>query len=374
ADEGFILSLGEVEVYGPLDCPAEGDTTCEGLTVEGPLENAYGTWTITAEGNDGSSDLVLYTFRAESDLGDSFVVGPQLSNVASLNLRVGTWTITVESDDDPICEDVSEGAVCSEVVEVIDPVCVNEGICNLALRGVARQSSTGFNGEANRAIDGDTNGNYGSNTITHTADGDPAPWWELDLRATVEIDTIVLWNRTDCCSQRLSNFRVTLLDAAREEVYSDEFFTDGVSFPDTTLEGFEIFIGGELARYVRIDHLGDISGAGLYVSLAEVQVFGEGTVDPPGPTFVRGDADASGGLNLTDGIFVLNYLFQGNVSPACLDALDSDDSGGLNLTDGIYVLQFLFSTGSPPPAPYPDCGEDSTEDTIECETSHPECA
>jgi hypothetical protein len=39
------------------------------------------------------------------------------------------------------------------------------------------------------------------------------PWWELDLKATQEINRIIVWNRTDSGLQkRLNNFRVLILD------------------------------------------------------------------------------------------------------------------------------------------------------------------
>ena len=88
----------------------------------------------------------------------------------------------------------------------------------------------------------------------------------------------------------------------------------------------------------------------------------------PGPVFKRGDADGQGALNLTDGIFILNFLFLGVSEPSCLDAADTDDSGTLNISDGIAVFNFLFSTGPEPPAPGPTvCGPDpTTEDDLEC--------
>lgn len=372
ADEADVLSLGEVEVYGPLDCPAEGDTTCNGLAVDGPPDNGYGSYTFTADGADASNDVVLYTFRAESEFGDVITAGPQPSNIASMYLSIGSWTVTVEVDDDGLCTDASPNASCTTMIDVIDPVCENEGMCNVALGGVASQSSTGYGGDASRAIDGNTDGNYGAGSISHTNDGDPAPWWEVDLRKSYELESIVLWNRVDCCSARLANFRVSLLDENREEIYSDEFFTDGINFPDTSFEGFEIFLDGEVARYVRIELLGDLFGAGLYLSLAEVQVFGD-EIGGPTIAFVRGDADASGTINITDGVFILNFLFQGGGDPPCKDAADVDDTGGINITDGVYVLNFLFQGGGDPPAPWPTCGDDPTEDNVTCDTSHAAC-
>jgi len=85
----------------------------------------------------------------------------------------------------------------------------------------------------------------------------------------------------------------------------------------------------------------------------------------PGPRFRRGDSNASGGLNITDGVFVLNYLFLGGQEPLCLDAADSDDNGNLNISDGVRILNFLFLGGAAPPAPgAQSCGEDPVEDEL----------
>ncbi|HLU47923.1 MAG TPA: PKD domain-containing protein, partial [Planctomycetota bacterium] len=93
---------------------------------------------------------------------------------------------------------------------------------------------------------------------------------------------------------------------------------------------------------------------------------------PSGTRFVRGDSDSNGDINLTDGIYVLSYLFSGGATPTCLEAADADGNSSINLTDGIYILQFLFSGGTEPPAPYPDCGPPSSG--VGCETPPPGCA
>jgi PKD repeat protein len=67
--------------------------------------------------------------------------------------------------------------------------------------------------------------------------------------------------------------------------------------------------------------------------------------------FRRGDADGNGMLELTDGVFVLNFLFLGGPAPTCLEAADADDNGDLELTDGVYDLNYLFLGGPEPRAP-----------------------
>jgi hypothetical protein len=74
---------------------------------------------------------------------------------------------------------------------------------------------------------------------------------------------------------------------------------------------------------------------------------------PPcaGSRFRRGDANSDGGLNITDGIYVLNFLFLGGPSPSCMEAANANDDATLNITDGIYILNYLFLGGTAPPAP-----------------------
>lgn len=86
--------------------------------------------------------------------------------------------------------------------------------------------------------------------------------------------------------------------------------------------------------------------------------------------FYRGDADLNGDVDLSDAIYILNFLFLGGAAPGCEDGADASDDGDLGLTDAIYILNFLFLGGSelPPPSPFNTCpGPDPTEDGLGCE-------
>ena len=83
---------------------------------------------------------------------------------------------------------------------------------------------------------------------------------------------------------------------------------------------------------------------------------------PATATFRRSDADDNGNIALTDGIFILQFLFAGGTQPSCLETADVNDDGEIGLTDGVVVLQFLFTGGAPPAAPGPtDCGADPAD-------------
>lgn len=84
--------------------------------------------------------------------------------------------------------------------------------------------------------------------------------------------------------------------------------------------------------------------------------------------FLRGDCSADNAVNVGDVIQVLGVLFEGG-SMACRDACDANDSGGIDLSDGIFLLDHLFSGGSSPAEPFTNgCGEDPTDDDLDCES------
>lgn len=94
------------------------------------------------------------------------------------------------------------------------------GSRNVAKGAKATQSTTTHGGEAARAVDGRTDGNYDSGTQTHSAEDSDKPWWEVDLGGDTSIDAVTVWNRTDSnLGQRLNGFTLTVLDRDRREIF-----------------------------------------------------------------------------------------------------------------------------------------------------------
>ncbi len=99
--------------------------------------------------------------------------------------------------------------------------------------------------------------------------------------------------------------------------------------------------------------------------------------DPPSPSFengttrtfgfIRGDADNSGVVDISDSIYILSYLFIGDLTLVCEDAADTDDLGEVDITDPIFLLMAQFLGSRTIPAPGFECGVDLTEDDLECE-------
>jgi hypothetical protein len=145
---------------------------------------------------------------------------------------------------------------------------------SIAVGKPATQSSTAWGGVAERAVDGDTNGSWSGGSVTHTAeDGSPEPWWQVDLGETVDIDEIAIWNRTDCCGSRLSDYYVLVADEPFEsEVLAETLEQPGVTaFFEASTAGTPTTIqaSGLAGRFIRVQLTGTAP-----LSLAEVEIFG----------------------------------------------------------------------------------------------------
>jgi hypothetical protein len=84
--------------------------------------------------------------------------------------------------------------------------------------------------------------------------------------------------------------------------------------------------------------------------------------------FRRGDANADGLTDISDGVAILNYLFLGVKKVPCEQAGDTNDDGTLDISDGVYVLSFLFLGGKPIAPPVGTCGVDPTMHGLPCDS------
>lgn len=86
-----------------------------------------------------------------------------------------------------------------------------------------------------------------------------------------------------------------------------------------------------------------------------------------GQVFIRGDANQSGVVDISDAVSILSSLFLTTDRLLCVAAADSDDDGSVSITDAIFMLSFMFTGGRAIPAPYPECGVDVAQDELSCE-------
>ncbi|KAL0977961.1 hypothetical protein UPYG_G00163900 [Umbra pygmaea] len=143
---------------------------------------------------------------------------------------------------------------------------------NLALNGVAAQSSLYGNRNPSDAIDGNKDSHYNSGSCTHTQ-MDTNPWWRVDLRHVYKVRTVSLTNRGDCCAERLDGAEIRIgnslenngINNTRCAVISHIAAGESQSFQCNEMEG----------RYVVVV----IPGMEKWLTLCEVEVFGSPAVN-----------------------------------------------------------------------------------------------
>jgi len=83
--------------------------------------------------------------------------------------------------------------------------------------------------------------------------------------------------------------------------------------------------------------------------------------------FVRADTNADGFLDLSDGIWLLNHLFQDGPKFDCDGANDANGDGSLDTADPIFIVLYYFAGGNAPPSPFPSCGLQVNQSIEDCE-------
>jgi thermitase len=61
-----------------------------------------------------------------------------------------------------------------------------------------------------------------------------------------------------------------------------------------------------------------------------------------------GDADHSGGIDISDVVYTIAYVFDGGAAPSPLIAGDADCSGSIDISDAVTLVNYIFSGGSLP--------------------------
>jgi galactose oxidase len=150
---------------------------------------------------------------------------------------------------------------------------------NLALKKATTQSSTDYGSISGRAVDGNSSGLWSNQSVTHTT-LENQPWWQVDLGSSSTLAQVNVWNRTDCCGARMSDWYVlvsndpitgTLTQALGNISISSYHFTSPAGSPT----GVKLN-AGQTGRYVRI-----WLNATNFLQLAEVEVLaGATTIDP----------------------------------------------------------------------------------------------
>ncbi len=95
-------------------------------------------------------------------------------------------------------------------------------------------------------------------------------------------------------------------------------------------------------RVLSAEELVELGGATAYGPVVPPPDNGE----EPVVVVERGDANADGGLDLSDPVFTLQYLFRGGDVPPCMAAADANADGRIDISDPTFTLNFLFNAGA----------------------------
>ncbi|XP_019614393.1 PREDICTED: sushi, von Willebrand factor type A, EGF and pentraxin domain-containing protein 1-like [Branchiostoma belcheri] len=178
---------------------------------------------------------------------------------------------TVQFTCDSGCWHVGAAAVtCQADGRWSDSVPVCTAADTVTLGKPAYQTSTGWNGPAELAVDGNTDGDYDAGSCTHTVGvpGETDPSWWVDLGQSYMVDRIVVFNRMECCQERLNPFNIHIGD-------SDQVSTNpkcgGDHQIDVNQPSISVSCQGMRGRYVGVR----LPGPNRILTLCEVQVFSD---------------------------------------------------------------------------------------------------
>ena len=122
------------------------------------------------------------------------------------------------------------------------------GTDNVARRGTASQKNTAHGGDAAKAIDGNTDADYGKGGQTHTEEKTADPWWEVDLGSEQPLERIVIFNREQQYADRLANFTLTVLDKDRTPVFRLEHLPTPSLAAEYTVVDEKVRLSGAVRR------------------------------------------------------------------------------------------------------------------------------
>jgi len=136
---------------------------------------------------------------------------------------------------------------------------------NVALGKPTVQSSTYEGAVSSLAVDGNRDGNsLKGSSVTHT-ELDTNAWWSVSLEQKYHIVSIKVFNRTDCCNNRLENFFLEIFNNG-EKVWT---------YTHNGYPGYETDIVVSTGEAPVFGDKVEISITNNYLSLAEVEVYAQ---------------------------------------------------------------------------------------------------
>jgi hypothetical protein len=147
---------------------------------------------------------------------------------------------------------------------------------NLALGGSTFETTNPYGAGPERGVDGNTSGQWADGSVFHTGTGynsndimsPGGEFWFVDMHGLHTVRRVVLFNRTDCCQDRLSHFRINYWDPVQNiwnPLLDESSFVADAGNP---IMGFDV--PPTLTGFIMIQKTDS-----NYLHLAEVEVFGD---------------------------------------------------------------------------------------------------
>ncbi|XP_019619881.1 PREDICTED: uncharacterized protein LOC109466591 [Branchiostoma belcheri] len=137
---------------------------------------------------------------------------------------------------------------------------------NLALQKTATSTDSAHRSPGN-AVDGNTDGNHhGSTPCFHSLPDISNPSWWVDLGQWYRIDRVVIFNRLDCCSERINPFNIHIGDS---DQVAANLKCGGDHQMAVNQPSISVPCQGMWGRYVGVR----LPGSSRTLQLCEVQVF-----------------------------------------------------------------------------------------------------
>ena len=257
-----------VQIVTSASATIANDATVVLVSFDGPVTLTLPSSSSSNVGmhivDEGGFASATNTITLEN--GSGTVLGDLIINSAYSTLRILPNT-TTNGWISIVHEPVSDVAAAIQTLIIrnngVDQLSLAEvevydsSYTNIALNGTATQSSTTKNGDATRAIDGNTDGVYSNDSVTHTDSGSDE-WWMLEIDGNADVVKIVVYNRTDAVTDRLAGCVVELYDTTNTISYS-------ATLVDTTIGYLNV---NNTFSYVIIRNNGTDA-----LNLAEVEIY-----------------------------------------------------------------------------------------------------
>jgi hypothetical protein len=195
-----------------------------------------------------------------------------------LNRFDATISVLSLAATNPTQAEVQRTALAKPVWSLASYVVKATGSDKLAFQATGNHPTYGALLDA-AALDGNIDGNWPDGSLVITGDTAAQDYWEADLGAVDTVQTVNLFNRTDCCATRLNNFYVlvsatsmdgqSLAQLLANPAVSAQYVGNTGFVAGNEPQLYAVGMGGAQGRYVRVQLAGTNQ-----LQLAEVAVMG----------------------------------------------------------------------------------------------------